>query len=597
MPDSESVGRMYSLVDGMDDEDHDDEFEELDPSGRYGRYKEVLGRGAFKTVYKAFDKMEGIEVAWNQIKVQDVLRTPDDMERLYSEVHLLKTLKHKNIIKFYHSWVDADSQNLNFLTEMFTSGTLRQYRRRHRCVGIRAIKNWSRQILRGLLYLHSHDPPIIHRDLKCDNIFINGNQGEVKIGDLGLAAIVWQACAAHSVIGTPEFMAPELYEEEYTELVDIYSFGMCLLEMITCEYPYSECSNAAQIYKRVTSGKKPAALSKVKDPCLRQFVEKCISTASRRLPARELLMDPFLQCDRDHDSAEGLQFTCGGLKGAKSDECFESLGNTLHRPSSMSRSFANLGSFPSLLGDAQQAPMLLAGGSPKCITGTEHGAAKSPSRTPPSSHPIEDKVVRKMDFQVKGKRREKDTLHLRLRIADSEGEVQIIQIRFEVESDTAMSVASEMVAKLNLADQDVTKIAELIDDAVMVMVPEWRLGVAINKGGGGSEEHLSRTPKYSDPLKVHRTSDQISTVSSESSLIGQSQHDLMALGNISEGSGLSPQTEATMLGHFEEVTRYHHHKPECLPLGGGNCPISSSASLEELNEHDMRSPLPVKDRP
>lgn len=51
--------------------------------------------------------------------------------------------------------------------------------------------------------------------------------------------------------GTPEFMAPELYEEEYNELVDIYAFGMCVLEMVTFEYPYSECTNAAQIYKKV----------------------------------------------------------------------------------------------------------------------------------------------------------------------------------------------------------------------------------------------------------------------------------------------------------------------------------------------------------
>lgn len=54
-------------------------------------------------------------------------------------------------------------------------------------------------------------------------------------------------------VGTPEFMAPELYEENYNELVDIYSFGMCMLEMVTREYPYSECTNAAQIYKKVTS--------------------------------------------------------------------------------------------------------------------------------------------------------------------------------------------------------------------------------------------------------------------------------------------------------------------------------------------------------
>lgn len=66
-------------------------------------------------------------------------------------------------------------------------------------MNIRALKYWCRQILSGLLYLHSHDPPIIHRDLKCDNIFVNGNQGEVKIGDLGLAAILRQPLADHCV--------------------------------------------------------------------------------------------------------------------------------------------------------------------------------------------------------------------------------------------------------------------------------------------------------------------------------------------------------------------------------------------------------------
>lgn len=65
---------------------------------------------------------------------------------------------------------------------------------------MKAIKAWGRQILRGLVYLHSQKPPIVHRDLKCDNIFVNGNHGEVKIGDLGLA-IVMQQPAARSVIG------------------------------------------------------------------------------------------------------------------------------------------------------------------------------------------------------------------------------------------------------------------------------------------------------------------------------------------------------------------------------------------------------------
>ncbi|KAL2482523.1 putative serine/threonine-protein kinase WNK3 [Forsythia ovata] len=290
-----------------DDSDPELEFIEVDPSGRYGRYKEVLGKGAFKKVYRAFDEWEGIEVAWNQVKVADLLRNSEDLDRLYSEVHLLKTLKHKNIIKFYNSWIDAKNEHINFITEIFTSGTLRQYRKKHKHVELRALKKWSRQILEGLLYLHSHDPPVIHRDLKCDNILVNGNQGEVKIGDLGLAAILRQARSAHSVIGTPEFMAPELYEEEYNELVDIYAFGMCLLELLTLEYPYVECANAAQIYKKVTAGIKPASLGKVKDPGVKAFIEKCIAKVSERLSAKELLMDPFLQADEDSGSYRKVQ--------------------------------------------------------------------------------------------------------------------------------------------------------------------------------------------------------------------------------------------------------------------------------------------------
>nr|XP_043637831.1 probable serine/threonine-protein kinase WNK3 [Erigeron canadensis] len=234
-------------------DDSDAEFVEIDPSGRYGRYNEVLGKGACKNIYRAFDELEGIEVAWNQIKVSDFVRNPEELEHLYSEVHLLKTLKHKNINKFYNSWFDTKNEHINIITEIFTSGTLRQYRKKHTHVDLRVLKNWSKQILEGLVYLHSHNPPIIHRDLKCENIFVNGNQGEVKIGDVGLAVILRQAHSAYSVIGTLEFMAPELYEKDYNELVDIYAFGMCLLELVTFEYPYVECANAAEIYRKVTS--------------------------------------------------------------------------------------------------------------------------------------------------------------------------------------------------------------------------------------------------------------------------------------------------------------------------------------------------------
>lgn len=105
---------------------------------------------------------------------------------------------------------------------------------------IKAVKNWSRQILRGLLYLHSHDPPIIHRDLKCDNIFVNGNQGEVKIGDLGLAAILRQAHAAHSVIGKLShlFFSKNKYNNNYW--VILHKYRPCSM-LISSNWELNDC--------------------------------------------------------------------------------------------------------------------------------------------------------------------------------------------------------------------------------------------------------------------------------------------------------------------------------------------------------------------
>lgn len=82
---------------------------------------------------------------------------------------------------------------------------LRSYLRKLKKINTKVIRSWSRQILKGLNFLHSRTPPIIHRDLKCDNIFITGTTGSVKIGDLGLATLKTRSFAK-SVIGTPEFM-------------------------------------------------------------------------------------------------------------------------------------------------------------------------------------------------------------------------------------------------------------------------------------------------------------------------------------------------------------------------------------------------------
>ncbi|TYJ38071.1 hypothetical protein E1A91_A05G417600v1 [Gossypium mustelinum] len=435
---------------GAHAEPPDPDILEIDPTSRYIRYNEVLGKGAFKTVYKAFDEANGIEVAWSQVRIDEVLQKPEDLERLYSEVRLLKSLKHSNIVRFYNSWIDDKKKTVNIITELFTSGSLRLYRKKHKKVDMKAVKSWARQVLAGLIYLHSHEPPIIHRDLKCDNIFINGNQGEVKIGDLGLATVLEQS-NAKSVIGTPEFMAPELYDESYDELVDIYSFGMCMLEMVTFEYPYSECRNSAQIYKKVSSGIKPAALSKVKDQEMKLFIEKCLVPVPQRLSAKELLMDPFLQANA---SAKNHPLSLPDIvmpkMGAFGDRCLmsEVPASTKNRPSSAD------------LNSDSELPVI------KFLD---------------NSMGIEVRRSNKGNiFLLKGEANDENSVSLILRIADKNGRVRNIHFLFFLDSDTALSVSSEMVEQLELSDQNDAFIAELIDLLLLNLIPTWKPCVPID---------------------------------------------------------------------------------------------------------------------
>ena len=74
---------------------------------------------------------------------------------------------------------------------------------------MKVLKSWARQILSGLVYLHEREPSIIHRDLKCENIFINGANGEVKIADLGVATFHHaKQKATHTCVGTPAHSLP-----------------------------------------------------------------------------------------------------------------------------------------------------------------------------------------------------------------------------------------------------------------------------------------------------------------------------------------------------------------------------------------------------
>lgn len=214
-------------------------------------------------------------------------------KKLSIEAEKLLTLKHANITCCYDKW--EVNGRVVFITELMTAGTLREYGLSSCLVNIlmlcryihsayqrsqrpkfRVLQSWCKQILRGLHYLHTRKPPIIHRDVKCDNIFINGSTGTVKIGDLGLA--VAEAKRGKSIIGTPEYMAPEMYSGEYGPKVDVYAFGMSVLEMMTGEYPFQEYNSVTRIYKAVMKGIKPKSLSRVDSKLAYSFIYNCILT-------------------------------------------------------------------------------------------------------------------------------------------------------------------------------------------------------------------------------------------------------------------------------------------------------------------------------
>lgn len=227
-----------------------------------------------------------MDVAWSKIWADKNGLTVEQINEVIEELSNGLGLDHPHVIKTYRCWVDTEAQCINSVTEFFTSGNLRDYCQKFRkTLDIKAVKKWGRQILQGLSYLHHLSPPVVHGDLRADKIYINGYNGEIKIGDLGLSVLVPKRFE-------PGVMPEGDPSDHYTEVVDIFAFGLVMLELVS----------RRPIDRNSTSWKQ--ILNNVSDPTARDFIRKCLSPAGLRPQATDLLREPFLQSSRQSTQSQ-----------------------------------------------------------------------------------------------------------------------------------------------------------------------------------------------------------------------------------------------------------------------------------------------------
>ncbi|KAL0272390.1 UNVERIFIED_CONTAM: hypothetical protein PYX00_005375 [Menopon gallinae] len=240
------------------------------------------------------DTEEGVEVVWNEVQFSERKNFKAQEEKIQQVFENLTQLEHPNIVKFHRYWTDThnDKPRVIFITEYMSSGSLKQFlkrtKRNVKKLPLSAWKRWCTQILSALSYLHSCSPPIIHGNLTCDTIFIQHN-GLVKIGSVAPDAIHHHVKTCRDSMKNMHFIAPE-YGVQDTPAVDLYSFGMCALEMAALEIQGNGDSGTL-----VTEDHINRTIESLDDPRQKDFIHKCLNKDPTHRPsARELLFHPLL---------------------------------------------------------------------------------------------------------------------------------------------------------------------------------------------------------------------------------------------------------------------------------------------------------------
>ncbi|CAD5206933.1 unnamed protein product [Bursaphelenchus okinawaensis] len=285
------------------DGDAAEEILEESPDKRWSKRREKVKQRdvpGIDAAFLAMDNETGNEVVWNEVQFSERKNFREQEEKLRSVFDNLTQLVHINLVKFHKYWTDSKSEKprMIFITEYMSSGSMSRFLQRARSSGtllnIKAWKKWTTQILSALNYLHSCEPPIVHANLTCNTVFIQQN-GLIKIGCVAPNAIHHHVKTFRENLKNMHYVAPEFDQlSEATTETDIYSFGICALEMATTG---GLCCNggSTESTSQVTPAMIRKAIDSLEDGKQRDFIESCLNPNPKKRPtARELLFHQAL---------------------------------------------------------------------------------------------------------------------------------------------------------------------------------------------------------------------------------------------------------------------------------------------------------------
>eukprot|EP00172_Hildenbrandia_rubra_P001221 Plantae.Rhodophyta-Hildenbrandia_rubra.ctg17685.p1 GENE.Plantae.Rhodophyta-Hildenbrandia_rubra.ctg17685~~Plantae.Rhodophyta-Hildenbrandia_rubra.ctg17685.p1 ORF type:complete len:1190 (+),score=214.78 Plantae.Rhodophyta-Hildenbrandia_rubra.ctg17685:7762-11331(+) len=239
-----------------------------------------IGSGGFGVVYKG--RFRGKIAAIKKVHAH-ALRNPACIAEFQSEVAVLCTLRHANILQFLGAC--SKPPNLMIITEFMSNGTLFDVLHRSQMkVTWSMRRKFALDICHGMRYLHSCK--LLHRDLKSSNLMLDENYG-CKVGDFGLTRISVSSNAAPMTgqCGTFQYMAPEvLGNRPYSEKADVFSFGILLWEMVDRRLPYFGMKPMQVALAVLNQGLRPQIPPNCPRP-LRWLMERCWSQDPLRRPS------------------------------------------------------------------------------------------------------------------------------------------------------------------------------------------------------------------------------------------------------------------------------------------------------------------------